>query len=124
LLALAAILTLGGRTLANLLRTWGALAPGHSSGYHRALSHRHWPARKLARRYLAAVLARFVPHGAAELAGDDTVSKHPGATVYGKGCHRDTIRSTRSFTAYRWGHKWVVVALLVRFPFGRRGPCR
>jgi hypothetical protein len=33
LLALAAILTTGGRTLANLLRTLGALAPGHSSSY-------------------------------------------------------------------------------------------
>src|SRR5262249_39092512 len=30
-LALAAILTVGGRTIANLLRTLGALAPGHSS---------------------------------------------------------------------------------------------
>src|SRR5262245_60863438 len=31
--ALAAILAVGGRTIANLLRTLGALAPGHSSGY-------------------------------------------------------------------------------------------
>src|SRR4051794_22760599 len=35
LLALAAILTLGGRTVANLLRRLGALAPGHPSSYHR-----------------------------------------------------------------------------------------
>src|SRR4051794_26475286 len=38
LLALAAILTGGGRTVANLLRYLGALAPGHSSSYHRLLS--------------------------------------------------------------------------------------
>jgi DDE superfamily endonuclease len=120
LLALAAILTVGGRTIANLLRTLGALAPGHSSSYHRALSHRRWPARRLARRYIAAVLARFAPRGKVELAGDDTVTEHPGPKVYGKGCHRDPVRSTRSFTAYRWGHKWVVLALLVRFPFCRR----
>jgi hypothetical protein len=120
LLALAAILTVGGRTIANLLRTLGALAPGHSSSYHRALSHRRWPYRRLARRYIAAALARFAPHGAVELAGDDTVTEHPGARVYGKGCHRDPVRSTHSFTAYRWGHKWVVLALLVRFPFCRR----
>ena len=42
LLALAAILTIGGRTIANLLRCLGALAPGHSSSYHRVLSHRRW----------------------------------------------------------------------------------
>src|SRR5262249_33822973 len=34
-LALAAILTIGGRTICNLLRTLGALAPGHPSSYHR-----------------------------------------------------------------------------------------
>ena len=61
LLALAAILTVGGRTIANLLRCLGGLAPGHSSSYHRALSHRRWPTRRLARRYIAAVLGRFAP---------------------------------------------------------------
>src|SRR4051794_4161667 len=120
LLALAAILTVGGRTVTNLLRYLGALAPGHSSSYHRVLSHRRWRCRRLARRYIAAVLARFAPHGPVEVAGDDTVTEHPGAKVYGKGCHRDPVRSTHSFTAYRWGHKWVVLALLVRFPFCRR----
>ena len=120
LLALAAILTVGGRTVANLLRLLGALAPGHSSSYHRLLSHRRWPSRRLARRYIAAVLARFAPHGPVALAGDDTVTEHPGAKVYGKGCHRDPVRSTHGFTAYRWGHKWIVLALLVGFPFCRR----
>jgi hypothetical protein len=119
-LAVAAILTLGGRTIANLLRCLGALAPGHSSSYHRALSLRRWSTRRLARRYIAAVLARFAPNGLVELAGDDTVTEHPGANVYGKGCHRDPVRSTHSFTAFRWGHKWVVLAMLVRFPFCRR----
>ena len=54
------------------------------------------------------------------MAGDDTVTEHPGPKVYGKGCHRDPVRSTHSFTAFRWGHKWVVLALLVRFPLSTR----
>src|SRR3954469_18221756 len=120
LLALAALLTVGGRTVANLLRTLGALAPGHPSGYHRALSHRRWPTRKLARRYIAAVLDRFAPDGPVLLAGDDTVTEHRGSKVFGKGRHRDPVRSTRSFTAYRWGHKWVVLALIDRPASGRR----
>jgi hypothetical protein len=119
-LALAAILTTGGRTLANLLRTLGALAPGHSSSDHRALSHRRWSSRRLARRSIAAVWARFAPRGPVALAGDDTVTEHPGAQVYGQGCHRDPVRSTHSFPADRWGPKWVVWARWVGFPFGRR----
>ena len=120
LLALAAILTVGGRTISNLLRCLGALAPGHFSSYHRVLSHRRWSSPTLARRYIAAVLARFAPEGRVEVAGDDSVTEHPGANVYGKGCHRDPVRSTRSFTAFRWGHKWVVLALLVRLRWRRR----
>jgi hypothetical protein len=48
------------------------------------------------------------------------VPSHPGPHVYGKSCPRDPVRSTHSFTAFRWGHKWVVLALLVRFPFATR----
>jgi hypothetical protein len=105
LLALAAILTVGGRTLSNLLRCLGGLAPGHSSSYHHIFSRRRWSARALTRPYIAAVLARFAPRGPVALVGDDTVTEHPGPQVYGKGCHRDPVRSTRSFTAFRWGHK-------------------
>ena len=61
-----------------------------------------------------------VPDGPVSLAGDDTVDEHRGAKVYGKGCHRDPVRSTHSYTAYRWGHKWVVLAILVQFPFATR----
>ena len=119
-LALAAILTLGGRTVANLLRTLGALAPGHFSTFHRLLSRCRCRARRLAYALATTVLERCLPSGPIHLVGDDTVCEHPGPKVYGKGCHRDPVRSTKSFTAYRWGHKWVVLAVLVRFPFARR----
>jgi hypothetical protein len=54
------------------------------------------------------------------LAGDDTVDERRGKKVFGKGRHRDPVRSTHTCTAFRWGHKWVVLAVLVRFPGTRR----
>lgn len=120
LLALAAILTLGGRTVAHLLRTLGVLAPGHPASYHRLFSRNRRSPWALARRFTHAVLTRLAPAGPVALAGDDTVTEHPGPHVYGQGCHRDPVRSTHSFTASRWGHKWVVLAVLVRFPFATR----
>jgi hypothetical protein len=119
-LLLAAILTLGGRNVAKLLRTLGELAPGHFTSFHRLFSRCRWHGRRLARALAAAVLRRFLPDGPIPLVGDDTVCEHPGPKVYGKGCHRDPVRSTHSFTTYRWGHKWVVLAVLVRFPWARR----
>ncbi len=119
-LALATVLTIGGRTICNLLRTLGALAPGHPSSYHRVFCKRRWSCWGLARGLAGWVFDHLVPQGRVLLAGDDTVDEHPGDKVFGKGCHRDPVRSTHSFTAFRWGHKWVVLSVLVRFPFTRR----
>jgi hypothetical protein len=120
LLLFAAILTTGRRTVTNVLRTVQALAPGHPSSYHRVFSRRRWFHWRLARGLTRFILRQFVPDGPVLICGDDTVDEHRGKKVYGKACHRDAVRSTHSFTAYRWGHKWVVLAILVQFPFSRR----
>ena len=119
-LMFGAILTTGRRTISNLLRAVRGLAPGHPSSYHRVFSRRRWSLWPLAHGLADLILRHWVPEGSVGLAGDDTVDEHRGAKVYGKGRHRDPVRSTHSYTAYRWGHKWVVLAILVRFPFARR----
>jgi hypothetical protein len=119
-LLFAAILTTGRRTVINLLRTVQALAPGHRSSYHRVFSRRRWWHWRLARGLTGFILTHFVPEGPVLICGDDTVDEHRGKKVYGKACHRDAVRSTHSFTAYRWGHKWVILAVLVKFPFSHR----
>jgi hypothetical protein len=116
----AAIITTGRRTVANLLRTGGSLAPGHPSSYRRVFSQARWSMIRLActlTRYLVALLPEDQP---IVLAGDDTVVAHPGPYVFGKARHRDPVRSSHAFTAWRYGHKWVVLAVLVHFPFANR----
>jgi hypothetical protein len=120
LLAVAAILTTGRRTVSNLLRTVGELTDGDPSTYHRVLSLAQWSTLSLAALLTRFLLRHFWPTGRIPLVGDDTVTEHPGRKVYGKARHRDPVRSSHSYTAWRWGHKWVVLAVLVRFPFTRR----
>ena len=120
LLVVAAVLTTGRRTIANLLRTLGALVPGQASSYHRVLSQAHWSGLQLAALLLRFLLRSFWPTGRIRLVGDDTVDEHRGKKVYGKGRHRDAVRSSRNYTAFRYGHKWVVLAVLVSFPFAQR----
>jgi hypothetical protein len=119
-LLLAAILTTGCRTVLNLLRTVEGLAPGHPSSYHRVFSQRRCSLWRLGHALADYVLRRWVPTGPVVVAGDDTVAEHKGKRVYGKARHRDPVRSTHAYTAFRWGHKWVVLAILVRFPFATR----
>jgi hypothetical protein len=120
LLGVAAILTTGRRTVRNLLRTVADLADGDPSSYHRVLSFAQWSTRTLASILAHFILRHFWPEGAVRLVGDDTVTEHPGRKVHGKARHRDPVRSSHSYTAWRWGHKWVVLAVLVRFPFACR----
>jgi DDE superfamily endonuclease len=120
LLVLAAVLTTGRRTVTNLLRTVRDQAQGHASFYHRVLSQRRWSTWALARALITFLLEQVIPPGPVLLAGDDTVTEHPGPKVFGKGRHRDGVRSSHGYTAYRWGHKWVVVSIVVKFPFATR----
>lgn len=115
-LVFAAIVCVGRHTVCRLLRIAGALADGHWSSYHRVLSKRRWSTWRLARILAQHVVDRFLPRGTIPVCGDDTVTQHPGKKVYGKGRHRDAVRSTHSYTAWRWGHKWVVLAILVQLP--------
>lgn len=119
-LVVGAIVTTGRRTVQNVLRTVDGLAPGHWSSYHRVLSRRRWSPWQLARVLAKLILQRFAAKGVVRLVGDDTVDEHRGKKVYGKGCHRDAVRSTHSYTAFRWGHKWVVLSILVNLPFASR----
>jgi hypothetical protein len=119
-LLIAAILTTGRRTGSNLLRTAADLAKGHPSGSHRVWSQRRWSSLHLARILARWIRDPWVPDGPVSLAGDDTGDEHRGAKVDGQGCPRDPVRSTHSYTAYRWGHKWVVLAILVKFPVASR----
>jgi hypothetical protein len=119
-LLVAALLTTGRRTIANLLRTAGALAPGHRTSYQRVLSQARWSSLQLACALTRFLVHSLLPTGRILLVGDDTVDGHKGKQVYGKARHRDPVRSTKRYTAWRYGHKWVVLCVLVRFPFATR----
>lgn len=119
-LLVGAVLTTGRRTVANLLRTLRHLAPGHPTGYRRVLSRAPWSGVALGCVLVRFLLDHVLPAGPVHLVGDDTVDGHPGRTVYRKARHRDPVRSTHSYTAWRYGHTWVVLAVLVKFPFAAR----
>lgn len=120
ILLVGAILTVGRRTVSNVLRTVGVLAGGHPTSYHRVLLQARWSAYRLAAVLTRVLIGHFWPRGVIALVGDDTVEEHRGKKVYGKGRHRDALRSSHTYTAHRYGHRWVVLAVLVKVPLARR----
>lgn len=117
---LAAIVTIGSKTVCNVLRTVGVLSFGHASSFHRLFSHRRWRAWTLSRILTTLIVDTLCPEGVIRVTGDDTVDGHKGKNVFGKGCHRDAVRSTHSHTVYRWGHRWVVLSVLVQLSMTKR----
>jgi hypothetical protein len=70
---------------------------------------------------LAAAAMRWIPDNEPVLIPmDDTTAQHRGKKVYGKGCHYDAVRSSHTHVVWRWGHRWVVLAVSVKFPFTSR----
>lgn len=111
-----AVITTGRRTVCRILRVVGSLAGAHWSSYHRVLSHRRWSMWHLGRTLAVYIVTAFYHEGVIRLVGDETVTEHPGKKVFGKGRHRDAKRSTHSYIAHLWGHKWIVLAILVDLP--------
>ena len=116
----ATILTRGDRTVSAVLRLLSFIEPLNPSTYHRLFSYRRWRTRKLAFIIARFVLERFCPEGIVRVVGDETVDGHRGKKVYGKARHRDAVRSSHSHTVYRYGHKWIVLAVLVDLPYTSR----
>jgi hypothetical protein len=120
LLLVGVIVTGGRRTVSHILWTVRSLVAGHPSSYHRFFSTAQWSLWSLAKVLVLAVAELTPPGEPILVAGDDTVAEHCGKKVYGKGCHRDAVRSGRGWTARKWGHRWVVLSILVKLPFASR----
>ena len=116
----AAILTVGDRSVSRVLRLLSLIEKVNPSTYHRLFSHRRWQSRPLAYAITKFVLDRFAANGVVRVCGDETVDGHRGKKVYGKARHRDAVRSSHSHTVYRYGHKWIVLAILVDLPYTNR----
>jgi hypothetical protein len=105
------------RFITELILASGSTHNGHHSCYHRFFSEAVWSLDSLWYYLARLLLATFAPSGLVELAGDDTLCRKRGLTIYGGGMHHDPLLSSRALKVMSWGHDWVVIALVVRFPF-------
>ena len=120
ILALGCILTSGHRTVTNILRIVAPFSNLDQSSFHRVFSSRRWSVTALSKILITYTINLLASSGKIKIAIDDTVMERPGPKVYGKGQHRDAVRSSHCYTAFKWGHRWIVVSLLVKFPFSKR----
>jgi hypothetical protein len=113
-LMIGLIVTMGRRTVSHSLVAMRPLLRGHWSNYHRLYSSAKYSMWILAAVLVRQVVALLPAEVVIELVADDTVDGKEGDHVWGKSAHRDPVKSTESKTVIKYGHKWLVICVLVR----------
>ena len=113
-LVIGLIVSMGRRTVSHALVPIQPLLEGHWSNYHRLYSWTKFSMWVLAAALTRCVVALLPGDAVIELVADDTVDGKDGDHVWAKSAHRDPTRSTRAKPQIRYGHKWLVICILVQ----------
>jgi len=117
LLVTGLIVTIGRRTVSRALRVIEpVMGDGHWCNYHRIYSQARYRLWDVGRILVGRVIALLPADSEIILVADDTVDGKAGGKVWAKGPHRDGRRSTRQHVSIKWGHKWLVMCVLVKLP--------
>jgi len=102
------------RTVTRMILAAGEAAGKHYSCYHRLFSMASWSLDAVG----LALFGLIEPHlGDTVLLGlDDTLARKRGLKMFGCGMHYDPLLSSRGKAVMNWGHSWVVLGVLIRFP--------
>lgn len=121
-LAVGWICTRGRHAVTQALLETSLAARRHHERFHRFFSRARWNPDEVG-RLLFGLLLRLIPPGKPLVFSlDDTLCPKRGPHVFGIGCHLDASLSSSRFKVLRFGHVWVVLALVVHLPLMRR-PC-
>jgi len=113
------LVCIGKHTVTGVMRAAG-VAEQDVSGYHRFFSRGAWDPQEVGLVVLRLAL-RLVPDDApVAMTLDDTLARHTGKHIASAGMHRDPLLSTGNRPFFHFGHKWVVLAVVVTMPWGKR----
>ncbi len=111
------------RTITGMLLAADAVKGGsmngrakHHSAYHRLFAAAAWSLDELGLAVFD-LIEPWLGDQAVDLAIDDTLARKRGRKIFGVGMHHDPLLSSRQTALMNWGHSWVVLGVIVRFPF-------
>jgi hypothetical protein len=110
----ALIVTMGRRTVSHALAVLQPITDGHWCNYHRLYSSAKYSMWSLAGVLVRQVVGLLPADAVIQLVADDTVDAKAGDQVWAKSAHRDSKRSTRTKTVTTFGHRWLVMCVLVQ----------
>src|SRR6266566_4351096 len=120
-LVIGAILALGERTVAAILRVMGCSNEKQFQNYHRVLNRATWSSRELSRLVLGLLVRLFVPGNEPLILGiDETIERRRGRQIAARGVYRDPLRSSKEFFVKTNGLRWISLMRLPPIPWAQR----
>jgi len=114
------LLSIGRHTVTSVIVAAGVVGVRHHTTFQRFFRCGRWQPDDLGLVLLRMVLAKLVPPFAPVLVAlDDTLARHAGKHISSAGMHRDPLLSTAAKVVCHFGHVWVVLAVVVRTPWGK-----
>ena len=110
------LLCTGKHTVTGVMRAAGVAGKREHSGYHRFFSRGAWQPDTIGITLLNLALKTLPNNKVVKLTIDDTLGRHTGKHIASAGMHRDPLLSTGSLPFFHFGHKWVVLAIVIEFP--------
>lgn len=109
------------RSITRMIEAADAVETKHHSAFHRLFAAARWSRDELGLAVFGLIQA-WLADGPVRLALDDTLARKRGLKIFGVSIHHDPLLSTRKVALMNWGHSWVVLSVIVAFPF-RPGHC-
>jgi hypothetical protein len=103
-------------TVTGVMQAADAVGTKHHSSFHRLFAQAAWCLDDLGLAVFGLIEA-WLEGDSIMLAVDDTLARKRGRKVYGVGMHHDPLISTRKVPQLNWGHSWVVLSVVIGFPF-------
>lgn len=109
------------RTVTGMIMAAGVAGVRHHAAFHRLFSAARW-SLDLVGLAVFRMLEVWMHEPCVLLAIDDTLAAKRGLKVFGAGMHYDPQLSSRGKTITRWGHNWVILCVIIRFPLWPERP--
>ena len=105
------------RTVTGMIVAADAVGRKHHSAFHRLFASASWSLDALGLAVFALIEPWLDIDAAVMLALDDTPARKRGVKMFGVGMHHDPLISSRKTAVVNRGHSWVMLSVLVKFPF-------
>jgi DDE superfamily endonuclease len=104
------------RTVTGMIVAAQAVQKRHYSSFHRLFASAEWSLDTLGLAVFRLIEPWLVHEGQILLGMDDTLARKRGRKMFGVGMHHDPMLSSRGKAITNWGHSWVVLGVILRFP--------